>query len=270
MGNGPQLYPSQLSLFVIFEKKAGLIRIVDAAVGEVELFDEGLGGLLSPPGSSSSLARRSRSSWDGKGFVKESKATWVPPYKIDLPSTTGRTSFSQSMYLVTRGKQSHVLPYPLPANLPSIPPYRTILWSSSPSYVSTRVCHPPDGSLSFLQVIAFGEEGVEVQEFPLSSISEVKGKGRAAETLRAQSDVGGIDCGFLVTGGHWQRPFYSDLGRTPTVTCDSTGSEEDLSSDELVDSWHAQEGVYGWTRKGNEDWRVFWLGGDGAESEDNN
>ena len=117
--------------------------------------------------------------------------------------------------------------------------------------------------------VEVGEEGVEVQEILLMSLSQVKGKGKAEEPLRAQTDVGGVDTGFLIAGGLWHNPYF-DLGRTPTADCSSTESEEDLSSDELIDSMHARQGVYGWVRKGNEDWRVFWLGGDGAESEDNN
>ena len=265
--NGPQFYPAQLSLFVIFEKKAGLIRIADSAVGEVELHDDGWNTHLAPSGSNA-LARRSRTSWDGKGFVKETKTSWIAPHKINLPSTTGRMSFAQSMYLLTRGKQSQVLPYPLPANVTSTPPYRTLLWSFIPSHVDTRVCHTSDDSPSFLQFVAFGEEGVEVQEISLSSLSEVKGKTKVEEPVRAQTDVGGLDSGFLIAGGLWHKSFY-DPGRSSPSQAHSTDTEEDLSSDEMIDSMHAQEGIYGWVRKGTEDWRVFWLGGNGVDCEVN-
>ena len=266
---GLHFYPAQLSLFVIFEKKASCIRIVDAAVSEVEFYDEGLGNLLSASGSTATLNRRSRTSWDGgRGFVKEPKAAWIPPQRINLPSTTGRISLSQSMYLLTRGKQSQVLPHPLPANLPNVPPYRTLLWSSAPSYVNVRVCRPPNDAPSFLQFIAFSDDGVEIQEISLSALSHTKGKGRAEESIRAQTDVGGLGCGFLISGGLWHKPYY-DLGTTPREEYEPSDSDSDLSSDEMVNCLRAQEGVYGWVRKGNEDWRVFWLGGGGAESEDN-
>ena len=59
MGPESYRYPTQLSLFVIFEKKAGLIRIADSAVGEVELYEEsGTLQQLIPP----AMARRSRAS----------------------------------------------------------------------------------------------------------------------------------------------------------------------------------------------------------------
>ena len=67
-------YPTQLSLFVIFEKKAGTIRLADSAVGEVDLYEDNWSAqqasLASAP-SISSLApsRRSRASWDGRGFT---------------------------------------------------------------------------------------------------------------------------------------------------------------------------------------------------------
>ncbi|KAH8096706.1 hypothetical protein BXZ70DRAFT_1032823, partial [Cristinia sonorae] len=274
-------YPPQLSIFVVFEKKAGLIRIADSAVGEVDLYDDAPhNNLLLSPGS---LRGKSRSSWDGKGFLKESKAPWIPPIRIVVPgqSNEGWTSPSQNMYLLTRGKYSHVLPYPLPANLSSIPPFRTFTWLSPPNNLAARICRPSrpqtqeDGSTisgTFLQVIAFGEEGVEVQEIALSSLTvnanKNKGKGRAEEhPLRAVSDIGG-DTGFLCTGGHWNH----DMAKPQFLRSDSTMSNdsvlEDLSSVRTPSRLREREGVYGWVRKGAEDWRVFWVGGSGDRPTD--
>ncbi|KAI0092397.1 hypothetical protein BDY19DRAFT_924063 [Irpex rosettiformis] len=264
---GTPFYPSQLSMFVIFEKKAGLIRIADSAVGEVELHDDPLSSLqnlLSPSMSSgSSLGRRSRSSWDGgKGFVKDSKAPWIAPTKISIPSVANRSTFSQNMYILTRGKISHILPHPLPANLSSTPPYRIIHWTTPPMHVQTRTCRPQGDTPPYLQIIAFGEYGIEVQEMDLSSISQKqkKGKGRVDELRCAQADIGG-DTGFLVTGGHWDKQLYSDY--SPTTICETLDSISisELSTEELVDVLHSYEGMYGWVRKGHGDWRVFWLGG---------
>ena len=266
-------YPPQLSLFVVFEKKAGLIRIADSAVGEVELYDDtgGQGTLLSA--SVGSIGRKPRSSWDGKGFLRESKASWIPPVRIVVPGQTnadeGWTSPSQSMYLITRGKHSHILPFPLPANLPSIPPFRTFTWSFPPNHISTRICKPStyalDGSsVAFLQVIALGEEGAEIQEIPLSAITVNvgKGKSRAEEPVRATVDVGG-DTGFLCLGGHWD----DDPSQPHFLRSDSTTSNdsylEDISSARTPTRMREREGIYGWVRKGAEDWRVFWVGGTG-------
>ncbi len=274
MGNASQLYPAQLSLFVIFEKKAGLIRVADAAVGEVDLYDEirneSSSFSLSPSTSNSSLGRRNRASWDGRGFVKDMKAPWAPPCKVDLSSPARRVSFSQNMYILTRGKQSQILPYPLPANLSHIPPYRTLHWSSPPSSICTRVCHPPDDSPPFLQVIAFGEDGVEVQELSLSTLSERKGKGRAEDVILAQTDVGGADAGYLAPGGHWHTTF-PDRGQSPYMDYGQSDfddyDDDDFSLEELKVSLRAEQGVYGWVRKGAEDWRIFWMGGSGVDTD---
>lgn len=249
----------------MFEKKAGLIRIADSAVGEVELLDDGVSSLhqqLLSPGGNSSLTRRNRSSWDGKGFVKDNKSPWIAPTKVTLSSTPGLPSLTQNMYILTRGKHSHLLPYPLPANIASTPAFRVLHWSSPPAHVQTRTCHPKDGSPSFLQVIAFSEDGVEVQELDLSAITERKGKGR--EPIRAQSDVGGCGTGFLVVGGHWDKQAAADL--SPTIYEESdTDTLSEMSSEELAGVLHAQEGIYAWMRKDAADWRIVWLGNQESE-----
>ncbi|KAK7696205.1 hypothetical protein QCA50_000858 [Cerrena zonata] len=250
----PTQYPPQLSLFVIFEKKAGMIRIADAAVGEVDLGDENnLHHLLSPLGGA--VARRSRASWDGKSFHKESKANWTLPTKFVVPGL-GR---EKGLYILTRGKQSHIYPHPLPAHISVTPAYRTFSWSFSPSYVCPRVCCPQADGPSFLQVMAFGEDGVEVLEVPLSSLTENKGKGKAQEPLQAQTDLGG-DAGFLCLGGQWDRTAQPMLTRSDSVmSTDMDDDDETLANRAMT--LRGEEGVYGWVRRGVEDWRIFWVGG---------
>ncbi|KAI0938160.1 hypothetical protein AcV7_003433 [Taiwanofungus camphoratus] len=271
---GSSHYPHQLSLFVIFEKKAGLIRIADSAVGEVELYDEFQQPLHVPSQNQTSpLARRSRASWDGRGFTKDHKAPWAPPVKMNLPSFPYRSPLVQSMYVLTRGKQSHIVPHPLPPSVSSIPPYRVLIWSSPPSHISCRVCSPSREGLglpAFLQVVAFGGDGVEVQEISLSSLSERKGKRRDEVPSRAQSDLGG-ETGFLCLGGHWHQPSFQGLARSDSVeSTESTGSLDNFSTEESTERLRTQQGIYGWVRKGLEDWRVFWVGGTGALQEDDN
>ena len=272
VGNAAPFYPHQLSLFVIFEKKAGLIRIADAAVGEVDFFDDGASSLghLTPSGSTSSLPRRSRASWDGRGFVKDTKAAWIAPCKVDFFEPDLRRTLSQSMYILTRGKQSHILPHPLPANLPFVPPYRVLVWSTTPSYVAARVNRPLDGSPPLIHIIAFCEDGIEVQELPLSRLSQRHVKTREDEPIRVQADVGGIETGYLIQGGYWHKPIGSEFifRRTPRRTYADTDEESDLSPEELVDAMHAEQGIYGWVCKGNEDWRIIWLGGPREEDQD--
>ncbi|KAH9938111.1 uncharacterized protein B0H18DRAFT_1080888 [Fomitopsis serialis] len=222
LGPDSYRYPTQLSLFVIFEKKAGLIRIADSAVGEVDLYEES-GGLHLLNANTMSPGRRSRASWDGRGFAKEHKGFGWP-----------RRPLAPSMYVLTRGRISHVVPHPLPPSVSAVPPYRVLVWSSQPTDVSCRVCMPsrdengPPPSCN----------GIEVQE------AERKGKKRDDEPIRASVDIGG-DTGYLCVGGRWSRPYYA-----------------------LTHRVRAHQGIYGWVRKGLEDWRVFWVGGTGAVHED--
>ncbi|KZT05574.1 uncharacterized protein LAESUDRAFT_655698 [Laetiporus sulphureus 93-53] len=265
-----QRYSNQLSLFVIFEKKAGIIRIADSAVSEVELFEEANGAqqFLAPPGASS-MGRKSRASWDGRGFVKEPKGVWVPPVKFDLPIEANH-SLSASMCVLTRGKQSHIMPHPLPPSIPMTIPYRVLRWSVRPTHVSCRVCTPSQrrhGQSPFLQVVAFGEDGIEVRELPLSSLTERKGKRRDDEPVRAMADVSG-STGFLCSGGFWSDTHPSWLGRSVSMESqDSATSLDDWSEEEVADRLRARQGVYGWVRKGQDDWRVFWVGGSSREHE---
>ncbi|OBZ70500.1 hypothetical protein A0H81_09681 [Grifola frondosa] len=253
-------YSNQLSLFVVFDKKAGLIRIADSAVSEIDLYEDNWNAhqsmLLASPSASSMTARRSRASWDGRGFSTHNKGFWVRPTKIDLPGPKNRPSFTQSMYVLTRGKQSHILPHPLPHDVSMVPPFRTLLWSNAPTNVSCRICSTGTAvEAPFLQVIAFGEDGIEVQEILLAFLSERKGKSRAQEPVRSQSDLGG-STGFLGVGGHWDQPFYSGLSRSDsTASYDSTASLEDTEG-----RVRGQNGIYGWVCKGHEDWRIIWLG----------
>lgn len=250
LGSSSRAYSHQLTLFVIFEKKAGLIRIADSAVGEVELCDD-----------AQSLAvfntntRRSRASWDGKGFSRETKALWVAPVKVDLSS---HSAHSQNMYILTRGKQSHMVPYPLPPVIAVVPPYRVLQWSFAPTHINYRVCTPARDVPSYLQIVAFGEDGVDVHEFPLSSISQRKGKSRADETIHVQVDVGGPS-GLLGTGGLWHQPYYR-LSRSDSLSSLESGSDSDKLPPE--------EGIYGWVQKGVEDWRLFWMGGSERTDDD--
>ncbi|KAI1796124.1 hypothetical protein LXA43DRAFT_937701 [Ganoderma leucocontextum] len=270
-GSNSRVYPTQLSLFVIFEKKAGTIRVADAAVGEVELYEDNWSAqqnmLMSAPSASGLTSRRSRASWDGRGFAKE-KGVWVRPVKFDVPGAGGRVTFTQ-MYLLTRGRQSHIIPHPLPARVSAVPPYRILYWTSTPTHVAIRICESDDlDEPPFLQVVAFGEDGVEVQEVPVSQLSERKGKGRAQDPVRTQADVGGA-AGLLVAGGHWDRPFFQGgLQRSYSTSTADTYDSSTVEDEERERRLRSREGVYGWVRRGAEDYRVVWLGGSNDEDDD--
>jgi hypothetical protein len=125
----------------------------------------------------------------------------------------------------------------------------------------------------FLQLIAFGEDGVEVQEISMSFLYDNgKGKARAEDSVvRSQMDLGG-DTGFLCCGGRWDRwdRLFGPgaLSRSQSdASCVSGISTETLASEDTNATKRLEEGVYGWCRKGAQDWRVFWLGGVGATKE---
>lgn len=363
----------QLSLFVVFEKKVGLIRLVNSAVGEITLFEEpasqsprDLGPSsstsstsLSPTSGFASLSgRRSRTSLDGFGLAKDNRGAWTLPAKLDLPTTTSETTpttatpvdtwdtativatdsnatatataasvedfaaaksssgnNNTSIYIVTRGKQSFALPCPLPANLQSTAPLLTLSWRSHPTFVSPRVIDIEytnigiggGGAMSssssesssydststaaalaamamapapvpaarssnrrrrrrVLQLTAFGEDGLEIQEVPLSSLFG-NGKerlSRCEEPVVSEVDVG--ETGFLCGGGHWHRPYDAPLDLSRSFSMRSGVSFDSLATEEVVLRLEADQGTYGWQRKGLEDWRVFWIGGVGDES----
>lgn len=259
----------QLSLFVTFEKKAGLIRIGDAAVSELELWDDaGADGAHSGHGS----FRRSLVAFDALGFGREGRgsAPWLPLCSVSVPSNRAASAspLMETVYLLSRGKATHVLPSPLPVPLSARPPLYILRWMMRPTHVYARVCKPSPstGQRPFLQATAFGEDGVEVQEINLDVLlsgSDVKGKGKATAhgTLRAQVDVGG-PAGFLCVGGNWDDPlgFGYNLNRSDSVSS--------VDSTEVRAQRTSQQGMYAWSSKGWEDFRVFWLGGDVDDPDD--
>ncbi|OCB87544.1 hypothetical protein A7U60_g5449 [Sanghuangporus baumii] len=239
-------YGAQLSLFVVFDKKAGLIRLADASVGEVELNDDSpRDSLLSPVGHS---PRRS--------FIRESKGLWLPPTYEELPLTYANDLCVRPVYVLTRGKQTHIIPAPMPTPLSTCQPLYVLTWQHTPTQLRHRVCSPLDDP-AFLQVIGFGEYGVEVQEIPLSAFTKGKGKGRAQDPVRAAMDLGG-DVSFLFRGGQWHEP-RRFLSRSASFMSCSSGTST-VHTGGLRKS--AEDGFYASCRKGLEDWRVFWLGGE--------
>ncbi len=306
----------QLSLFVVFEKKVGLIRIVNSAVGEVAFFEEttshtsrdSLAHSPYSPSSSSSLTagnlpslsgRRSRTSLDGFGLAKDSnRGAWTLPAKLDLPdpgsTPTTMTPVDvwnaaetqpRSIYLVTRGKQSFALRCPLPANMHAAVPLLTFQWRSPPSFVAPRVIDVEyGGSISdsaspitlavpqrcrMLQLTAFGEDGLEIQEMLLSSLFG-KERSHAVEECvpLVSSEVVLGETGFLCRGGHWNRPYDSPIDLSRSYSVRSGVSLNTMATEEVVSRLELNQGTYGWQRRGMEDWRVFWIGGLGEMDDD--
>jgi len=314
----PQDYGNHLSLFVVFDKKAGWIRIADSVVGEMELFDDG--GLSLSASSSTSTSTPSSSGRDSTVINSPTLAVrrirhsiemyaankWGPPItKLNLPFEPGVSPTPSQVLFITRGKQTHLVPCPLPSNYASSPPLWMAHWKSPPTHVSGRVYNPElfpvaddddddddeyydeydgerkggrrKGMLPFIQIVAFGEGGIEVQEVPISLLIMTQGKGKEKgkarvppDSLRTHEDLGG-PVGFLCKGGRWddyvQRQSATsssqDVSRSSSTSDVSTSgaSHGTCESEEILTKLKKQEGVYGWWCKDLQDWRVFWIGG---------
>ncbi|KAK0461648.1 uncharacterized protein EV420DRAFT_1619179 [Desarmillaria tabescens] len=264
-------YGTHLSIFVVFDKKAGWIRLADSAVGEVELYDDSAGSSHSRELNSSLNSRRSRYSVDFSSALGK----WIPPVQCEIPlPSSSKYPLTKKVHLLTRGKQTHILPCPVPTGTSnSYPPLRVIIWKSPPTSVTPRICSNNDGDSPsrFLQLIALGEHGVEVQEMSVSFLSKGKGKARADDIVYGEDDAGG-DTGFLCVGGHWDQPLYppyQPLNRSSSSASDiSLESVNSMESGELLAKMKMDQGLYGWCRKGLEDWRVFWLGGSTVDDDE--
>lgn len=203
------------------------------------------------------------------------KSRWIPPSKADLPVGPGSmfqpSTTIRTVYLLTRGKHTNIYPSPLPASIAGTPPLLKLSWTSHPSYVSPRVCYPPGSEdlPPLLQVVALGEDGVEVQETSLAFLGKGKGKARAEEPVRAMTDLGG-PTGFLCDGGHWHRLYHeTGLTRSYSVASDISGTSfQSMDTDEAASKMSNERGIYGWCSKGLSDWRIFWVGGSGNDMED--
>jgi hypothetical protein len=230
-------------------------------VGEIDLWDESNASPLSP-------FRRSISSLEGLTLHKEWKGVWAPPAEITLPrapvvsSNMASSAETVTVYLLTRGKQTHVLPAPLSMPLAVFAPIRILKWGMHPTQVVPRACEMPVTAEPFLQVTALSEDGIEVQELPLTLLWASKGKGKARDdAVRVvQADVGPGGAGFLCMGGHWTE---HDARRTEHVrTLQRHVSASTVDTVDMHAKRSREQGFYAWTQKGYNDWRVFWLGGD--------
>ncbi|KAI4528152.1 hypothetical protein GGG16DRAFT_56481 [Schizophyllum commune] len=284
-------YGIHTSLFVVFDKKAGWIRLADSAVGEWELWDDPSTSvsLHSNPSVASTASRRSRASVDYSAHHPK----WIPPTRVHLELGEGRT---QDLYLLTRGLVSHLLPCPLPTH--SLPPLHAILWQSPPASVIVRLCgvsEYDEGDDPFLQVIASGDDGVEVREIPLAALmtkGKGKGKARPVQERTAFEDLGG-GAALMCRGGHWDNPeraYYSSTmaqggftsamsppglsgrpspgGLRYSASMSSTSTYGSVDTEIMLRDLKREEGVYGVCRKGLEDWRVFWVGGSAMYEDD--
>ncbi|KAG6808595.1 hypothetical protein H0H92_003606 [Tricholoma furcatifolium] len=247
-------YGTHLSLFVIFDKKAGWIRIADSAVGEIELY--GVGSQNRASDASSTSSRRSRMSFD----VAHQTPKWITPIPCTIPIPQ-EPGVMREVMLVTRGIHTHIVPSPLLVGPSAYPPLSVVTWRSPPTSISARISTDNNTSKPFLQLIGLGGNGIEVQEISTSFL----GKGKAVhidEPLQAEEDLGG-ETGFLCNGGHWDQSHHlfhrQRLSRSFSAV--SANSSISMDTEYMAEKLKKEEGIYAWCRKGFEDWRVLWLGG---------
>jgi hypothetical protein len=249
---GSVIHTTQLSLFVVFDKKAIVIRIADSAVSEIDLWEDPTVRELGSPTSFRSFENAS----------KEARNPWLPFTFIEItmssPGPPGSPEPPPKPYLVgllTRGRRTQIVNYPI--RLPLSMPLRMLFWETQPSQVIPRILRSIDGEPKVLQVVGIGNHGVEVQEIPLPFVAG-GGKGKGREVLsaisQASTDIGG-QAGFLHRGGQWHefgRPTPPPINRKDSMDSDDT---------QLPQRSKFSQGMYAWVQKGAEDWRVFWLGG---------
>lgn len=286
-------YGLQLSLFVTFDKRASWIRLTDAMVNEVELYESpgdqlSLSRSLSHGGYQSTRdslshhlnnlsvngARKSR-------VISEmiSSPKWLPPAICEVPDPSRSGTFTP-ICLATVGRQTHILRCPLPTHVNAHPPCRVLNWYERPSQVVARHCFLLETHGTLLQIIAFGETGIEVQEISLSFLlgDDGKGKGKWAleEPIRAFYKMNS-ECGFLGFGGRWDRRSSLSvkgslraMSRSATTTS-AVSYASDMSGTSSMASdtgdFTREEGIYGWFRKDSEDYRIFWVGGTTGEND---
>ncbi|KAF8341525.1 uncharacterized protein EI90DRAFT_3034226 [Cantharellus anzutake] len=273
------VFASQLCLFVSFGERAAIIGLSDSAVEEVSLRDDIPPPVSRPYSCDQSQDPATVGPWLPIAYLKFPS----PPTSITKndPEAIGIfTGSLEAVYILTKGRRTHILRSPLPNPASSAKALIELTWKEQPSEVKPRTCihtelfinAAPDSRNTTqqlqLQLMAFNGTGIEVIEVPISAIQAAaqgeiagqmslrgKGKGRAlpappgVEYVRAKMDLGG-EATFLATGGQWDG--FKGLGRLERAA--STTSS--VFGEDVRD----RSGVYACYEKGPNDYRVFFIG----------
>lgn len=157
------------ALFVSFEKLAAVIRLSDATVQEVTLYED-------PATSNGSIKDDGKPRPSAEGFSHAPPGVWLPTISLHLPPlppALGDQTLDM-ICILTKGKRTQILRSPLPSPVASTIPLLELRWDHQPTGVSARII--PDPQLpevpweGILQLTGFGLDGVEVLELPISSI----------------------------------------------------------------------------------------------------
>lgn len=230
------------------------------------MYDDGTMPPTLPITDKSPSLRRSFQAFDAFGFGSDRKGAWLPPCSLEVPTgalAEDRTPLMRPIVLMSRGRQTHIHPSPIPIPLAWSPPLRSVWWNHAPSSVTGRVCHGHDGR-PFLQLIAYGD-GVEVAELdfsflnPRASTMSGKGKGKAApvEPLVRAYNPAFDHSRFACRGGEWH---LLDMTHGRPEVRRSTPSVDGPDMWDWFTRAKMEEGFYGWYMKDVEDYRVFWMG----------
>jgi len=260
----PLHFGTHLSLFVIFDKRACLIRLGDSTVEEVDFPDDGSIN-LSGPGLTSTASLRQRARLSSE--IRESASRWIVPVRCELPIAgfPPEQGITEPVHIITKGRHTCVVPCPLPTKLSPYTPLHDVYWKSHPRHVSARVVISEADSRAdsaVLQLIAFNENGVEVHETGIGFMHKGKGRGVQEDVVYAEEDLG--ETGFLSTGGNWDRmdqAFGLNAQGPQMLGAVSSTFSIDSTDSDIVAHLSREAGVYCWYRKDLADWRIFWLGG---------
>ncbi|KZP00128.1 hypothetical protein CALVIDRAFT_533777 [Calocera viscosa TUFC12733] len=261
----------QLSLFLTFEKKAVIVRLSDAAVGEVDVYPDSLGGAdISPTHSLSSHGAKLHKSISDT--ARDARYTWAPLVQLYLPIPPSAhnpyASHERLYYLITRGKRTYAYPTPLPIPVSLASASYVHTWTTPPNQIAARITQGADRAAS-LQVIGFGD-GVEIEEILVADIiagQKERSFERSAGKIR--SDLAepqcafaheGFPAGYLCSGGEWDK--MAAMGNAWRASLARPRGLHRALSEESVEerSQVSDAGIYGWIKRDVEDFRVFWLG----------
>lgn len=168
---------SQLAIFVSFEKRAAIIRLSDASVQEVTLYEDPVSSNGSIRDSGNGVRPRANSD----GFTHIPNGVWLPTLSLQLPPPPPIVSHDDrevltlaTICIVTKGKRTHVIRSPLPPSLSAAMPLVELRWEHPPTSISARIIpdqkNPDLRWEGVVQLLGFGPAGVEVLEIPVSSI----------------------------------------------------------------------------------------------------
>jgi hypothetical protein len=221
-------------LFVSFEKRAAVIRLSDATVQEVTLYED-------PAASNGSIRDDDKPRPSPEGFSHAPPGVWLPTISLRLPPPPPVLTLDDqtldTICILTKGKRTQILRSPLPSPVASTIPLLELRWDHQATGVSARII--PDPQVpdvpweGILQLMGFGPAGVEVLEIPISSIRaransngstariNSNGNDPSVTSVRSTWGAGSTPAELLIT----VEPTSEDLCMSSPTTCPTSKSK---------------------------------------------